>query len=129
VDSIHRFSKRRRSAGLFRRNTLARWLASFTLAAAALGVYSYAGDISGSSSLPRVHSHGGGTSSTTVRRSVESSSGECNIKGNVSIDTGERIFHVPGQRYYGETKINPLYGERWFCSEAEARADWRKAKV
>ncbi|WP_151611074.1 succinoglycan biosynthesis protein exoi [Sinorhizobium alkalisoli] len=53
----------------------------------------------------------------------------CNIKGNVSIDTGERIFHVPGQEYYSRTKISPQYGERWFCSEAEARAaGWRKSR-
>lgn len=52
----------------------------------------------------------------------------CNIKGNISINTGERIYHVPGQRYYDPTRISPSYGERWFCSEAEARkAGWRKA--
>lgn len=52
----------------------------------------------------------------------------CNIKGNVSINSGERIFHVPGQHYYEATKISPQYGERWFCSEQEARAaGWRKA--
>lgn len=52
----------------------------------------------------------------------------CNIKGNISIDTGERIYHVPGQTYYSETVISPRYGERWFCSEAEARrAGWRKS--
>ncbi len=53
----------------------------------------------------------------------------CNIKGNVSINSGERIYHVPGQEFYAQTKIDPQYGERWFCSEAEARAaGWRKAK-
>ncbi|WMT90177.1 hypothetical protein [Pelagibacterium sp. H642] len=57
-------------------------------------------------------------------------SGECNIKGNVSIGSGERIYHVPGQRYYAATKIRPEYGERWFCSEAEARAaGWRRSGV
>ena len=51
----------------------------------------------------------------------------CNIKGNISKETGERIFHVKGQRYYSETNIRPLFGERWFCSEEEARkAGWRK---
>ncbi|WP_234844164.1 sunset domain-containing protein [Sinorhizobium meliloti] len=51
----------------------------------------------------------------------------CDIKGNVST-TGERIFHVPGQEYYRETVVNPLRGERWFCSEEAAReAGWRKA--
>jgi hypothetical protein len=54
---------------------------------------------------------------------------DCNIKGNISIDTGERIFHVPGQEYYTATNISPQYGERWFCSEAEAwAAGWRKAR-
>ncbi len=53
----------------------------------------------------------------------------CPIKGNISINTGERIYHVPGQEYYDETIISPQYGERWFCSEAEARAaGWRKAR-
>ncbi|PBB67403.1 hypothetical protein CK228_16405 [Mesorhizobium sp. WSM4312] len=53
----------------------------------------------------------------------------CNIKGNISINTGEHIYHVPGQEHYWETKISPEYGERWFCSEAEARAaGWRKAR-
>jgi hypothetical protein len=52
----------------------------------------------------------------------------CNIKGNVSINSGERIYHVPGQHYYEATKISPQYDERWFCSEEEARAaGWRKA--
>jgi len=57
-------------------------------------------------------------------------SSSCNIKGNVSIETGEHIYHVPGQRYYVQTKISPEYGERLFCSEAEARAaGWRRSKV
>jgi hypothetical protein len=55
--------------------------------------------------------------------------GECNIKGNVSTQ-GERIYHVPGQEYYDETRISASHGERWFCSEEEAReAGWRKSKV
>lgn len=53
----------------------------------------------------------------------------CSIKGNISINTGERIYHVLGQEHYSETKISPQYGERWFCSEAEAQAaGWRKAR-
>lgn len=58
------------------------------------------------------------------------SSTSCEVKGNVSIGSGERIYHVPGQRYYEETVIRPEYGERWFCSEQEARqAGWRKSGV
>lgn len=60
---------------------------------------------------------------------LNSTTGDCDIKGNISINTGERIYHVPGQEHYWETKISPQYGERWFCSEAEARAaGWRKAR-
>ncbi|WP_040123986.1 sunset domain-containing protein [Neorhizobium galegae] len=52
----------------------------------------------------------------------------CNIKGNVSTNSRERIFHVPGQLDYNATIISRQYGERWFCSEDEARsAGWRKA--
>jgi hypothetical protein len=54
----------------------------------------------------------------------------CNIKGNISQTTGEHIYHVPGQRYYDATVIDPAAGERWFCSEQEAiQAGWRKSKV
>ncbi len=52
----------------------------------------------------------------------------CKIKGNISVNSGERIYHVPGQHYYEDTRISPQYGERWFCTEEEARAaGWRKA--
>lgn len=60
---------------------------------------------------------------------LNGTTGDCDIKGNISINTGERIYHVPGQEHYWETKISPQYGERWFCSEAEARAaGWRRAR-
>lgn len=53
----------------------------------------------------------------------------CLIKGNISYNTGEKIYHVPGQKYYENTKINIQYGERWFCSEEDAQAaGWRKAR-
>ncbi|MBB5044884.1 hypothetical protein HNQ66_004311 [Shinella fusca] len=52
----------------------------------------------------------------------------CNIKGNVSYNGGQRIYHVPGQHYYEDTRITYTRGERWFCSEADAQAaGWRRA--
>lgn len=52
----------------------------------------------------------------------------CDIKGNVSFDSGEKIYHLPGDPYYNQTVINPDYGERWFCTEQEAQANgWRHA--
>ncbi|MDP3255254.1 MULTISPECIES: hypothetical protein [Bosea] len=54
----------------------------------------------------------------------------CTIRGNISDGSGERIYHLPGQRYYGDVSIKPWRGERWFCSEAEAiAAGWRRAQV
>jgi hypothetical protein len=52
----------------------------------------------------------------------------CDIKGNISVKSGERIYHVPGQEFYSSAKISRQYGERWFCTEGEARAaGWRRA--
>jgi hypothetical protein len=65
---------------------------------------------------------------SVAAQTLQAAHADCRIKGNVSIDTGERIYHLPGQPYYAATRISPEYGERWFCSEAEARrAGWRKA--
>lgn len=53
----------------------------------------------------------------------------CLIKGNIARD-GEKIYHLPGQRYYDVTKISESKGERWFCSESQARdAGWRPAEL
>lgn len=60
------------------------------------------------------------------RRSDDRPAG-CVIKGNIS--RKGRIYHLPGQAYYDQTRISPSRGERWFCSETEARAaGWRRAK-
>jgi endonuclease YncB( thermonuclease family) len=54
--------------------------------------------------------------------------GKCLIKGNIS-SKGVRIYHVPGQRHYANTRISRAKGERWFCSESEARAaGWRASR-
>lgn len=62
---------------------------------------------------PEEHRHGGQAEAVP--------DAACAIKGNVG-NGGKRIYHLPGQADYAGTKINPSKGERWFCSEAEARA-------
>ena len=48
----------------------------------------------------------------------------CLIKGNIS--KNGRIYHVPGSEWYDETRVDESKGERWFCTEDEARAaGWR----
>lgn len=62
---------------------------------------------SGGSTLPDLISSWQGRSDTGW---------SCDIKGNISIETGEKIYHVPGQRFYDSS------------SETEARAaGWRRA--
>ncbi|TVR96506.1 MAG: thermonuclease family protein [Rhodospirillales bacterium] len=52
----------------------------------------------------------------------------CDIKGNINA-RGERIYHVPGGRWYDQTRIDPSQGQRWFCSEKEAKAaGWRRSR-
>ena len=49
----------------------------------------------------------------------------CQIKGNINAK-GEKIYHLPGSRSYGPTRVNESKGERWFCTENEAlSAGWR----
>lgn len=63
-----------------------------------------------------------------ARNGVVAPDPACAIKGNISPNSGERIFHRPGQRDYARTGINERRGERWFCSESEAvAAGWRPA--
>lgn len=45
-------------------------------------------------------------------------SGECTIKGNVR--DSQKIYHLPGCDNYAQTIIDEAFGDRWFCSEAEA---------
>ena len=60
--------------------------------------------------------------------SLSSMARGCDIKGNITLNG--RIYHVPGQEYYKATRVNPFIGERWFCTEEEARAaGWRKART
>ena len=71
-----------------------------------------------------------GTAPRSVQDSGSSSggTGNCRIKGNIG-SGGARIYHVPGAQHYERTRISPAKGERWFCSEAQARAaGWRRAK-
>ena len=52
---------------------------------------------------------------------------KCKIKGNIS--SSGKIYHTQKSKWYNKTKINTNKGERWFCTEAEARAaGWRAPK-
>ena len=65
---------------------------------------------------------------TARKKAAEESAAGCRIKGNIS-KKGARIYHVPGQKFYAATRISTRAGERWFCSESDARAaGWRRAK-
>lgn len=62
-----------------------------------------------------------------ARAQANAPTGACIIKGNIS--GSGRIYHMPHNRDYANTRINEGRGERWFCTEAEARAaGWRPAR-
>jgi endonuclease YncB( thermonuclease family) len=68
-----------------------------------------------------------GVRNTAGQSTPEPPDPNCRIKGNIN-NKGDRIYHVPGSPSYEATKINRK-GERWFCSEEEARnAGWRPPK-
>ena len=49
-------------------------------------------------------------------------------KGNIS--RSGKIYHVPGSGSYEKTRIDESKGERWFCTEEEAKAaGWRAPRL
>jgi endonuclease YncB( thermonuclease family) len=67
------------------------------------------------------------STSKTAANNTNSPTG-CQIKGNIS-SKGERIYHTPGSRWYAKTVVSVDKGERWFCTEVEAKgAGWRTAR-
>ena len=63
-----------------------------------------------------------------VKRSAQKSSGGCRIKGNIS-ESGKRVYHIPGGRFYEKVRVDTWKGERWFCNASEARrAGWRRSR-
>lgn len=70
-----------------------------------------------------------GSLPATTTVTPQSGTPACDIKGNISQTTDEKIYHIPGCGSYNQTVINENDGERWFCTEQEAvSAGWRKAK-
>lgn len=54
---------------------------------------------------------------------------KCNIKGNVRSDLKTKVYHLPECFNYNKIVIDNRSGDRWFCSEREAReARFRKSE-
>ncbi len=52
---------------------------------------------------------------------------ECVIKGNIN-KRYEKDYFLPGCPNYKRVKVDPRKGEKWFCTEEEAKADgWQKS--
>lgn len=80
---------------------------------------------------PSADSSGNAGSTTTASSSCPTGCTEqaagCAIKGNISYRTGEKVYYMPGDPDYDKTIVDPDYGERWFCAEAEAQANgWKR---
>lgn len=46
----------------------------------------------------------------------------CTIKSNIDKATGSRLYHLPRCRHYNQIVLDADRGEKFFCSEAEAKA-------
>ena len=46
---------------------------------------------------------------------------ECVIKGNID-RLGQKYYHLPGDKYYSQTKVNFLKEDQWLCTIKEAEA-------
>jgi len=46
---------------------------------------------------------------------------KCVIKGNIN-RLGQKYYHLPGDKYYSQTKINFLKEDKWLCTIEEAEA-------
>lgn len=69
----------------------------------------------------------GGSFAIVGRITIDDLRGPCPIKGNVN-SKGQRIYHVPGGKFFDSVRINPGEGDRCFATEAEARsAGFRKS--
>lgn len=65
---------------------------------------------------------------TCVGGCTEQPDPSCAIKGNVNAK-GDHIYHMPGGKNYALTRIKPVEGDRWFCTEQEAQdAGFRAAR-
>jgi len=92
--------------------------------AAGLGLWGAACD---SPVTPAVETPGQSTASAGTCEFSDSA--DPRIKGNISVRSSEKIYHVPGGEFYEATRINTGDGERWFCTEAEAvAAGWRRSR-
>ncbi len=46
---------------------------------------------------------------------------KCLIKGNIREGGSAKIYSLPGCESYAATKVQLYYGDRWFCSENDAK--------
>lgn len=78
-------------------------------------------DAASNAALPQI-------ASSSASGSQDGPANGCKIKGNIN-SKGEKIYHVPGGRYYDSTQIDVPQGERWFCTERQAKdAGWRASQ-
>lgn len=55
---------------------------------------------------------------------------KCIIKGNIDKSTDTHIYYIPGCAQYNFTVVEEDIGEKWFCSESEAKkAGYVKSKT
>ena len=50
------------------------------------------------------------------------------IKGNISFASGEKVYHMPGQKFYETTEIDQALGENVLLfTNSSHKAGWRRS--
>ena len=79
--------------------------------------------------IPDGHAIPVGVPLVTEPQAEASGKDGCRIKGNITRE-GTKLYWVPGSRRYDETVITERTGERWFCTEEEAKAaGWQEPEA
>jgi len=78
----------------------------------------------------RARKHSLGIFSEKCRQRENPDNPECNIKGNIDKSENTRLYYYPGCAQYDFTIVEKDIGEKWFCTEEEAKtAGFTKAKT
>jgi endonuclease YncB( thermonuclease family) len=62
-----------------------------------------------------------GVYSSICTQEVNPVNPKCNIKGNINTSNSRKYYRYPGCKYYPITILQLHFGDKWFCTEAEAK--------
>ncbi|MBU2051784.1 thermonuclease family protein [Patescibacteria group bacterium] len=64
-----------------------------------------------------------GIYSSKCTQATNPDSQTCVIKGNIRTPNKDKIYHFPGCKSYTQTLVELYKGDKWFCTEAQAKKE------